>query len=548
MELLCPWEPAQYLIFSSNVPPLLYYSHLTAVLAALIFALVLILRARQSLAVKLFLAAMLFFSAWTIIDVLLWASNRPDLVLFYWSLQILLEILLFTSVLYFAFVFIAQKDLQFIWKAGLALLLAPVLVLLPTSYLLPGVDVSWCNAVENPLPNFVFTYGVEILLSFLILFISFWGISRQPWRRKEVVLFTTGLIVFLIAFSSGNIIGSITDNWNVAQTGLFGMPVFIAFLAYTVVKFKTFSVKLFATQALVAGIAVLIGARLFYSTTTAGTILSAATLAAFLVSGVFLVRSVKREIQQREHIEKLAGELQETNKRQETLMHFIGHEVKGYLTRDAGVFASLVEGDLGKLPDELTPFVERGLAQSRDGALSVENILTASNQKNGKVTYTKAPFDLKETAEATIAKARANAEAKGLALSFSAGFGAPFMFTGDRAKIGDNVFKNIIDNSINYTPSGSISVSLRKENGKFIFSVKDTGIGITEEDKKNLFTEGGHGKDSQKVNVHSTGYGLFIAKNIVEAHGGTIRAESEGALKGATFIVEFPVSPVKVIE
>ena len=70
--------------------------------------------------------------------------------------------------------------------------------------------------------------------------------------------------------------------------------------------------------------------------------------------------------------------------------------------------------------------------------------------------------------------------------------------------------------------------------------MKDTGIGINEEDKERLFTEGGHGKDSQKVNAHSTGYGLFIAKSIVLAHGGTIRAESDGEGKGSTFIVEFP--------
>ncbi len=47
-------------------------------------------------------------------------------------------------------------------------------------------------------------------------------------------------------------------------------------------------------------------------------------------------------------------------------------------------------------------------------------------------------------------------------------------------------------------------------------------------------------KDSIKTNVHSTGYGLYIAKQIVEAHGGTIRAESAGAGKGARFIVELP--------
>ena len=539
MELLCPWEPAQYFIFSSNVPTLLYYSHLTAVLAAAIFALVLIPRVRESLAIKLFLAAVFFFSAWTIIDVLLWASNRPDIVLFYWSFQILLELLLYTSAFYFAYVFIAQKDLQFLGKVGLAILLIPVIVILPTSYLLPGVDISYCNASENPLLNFSLTYGIEILISFLILFISFWGISTQPRRKKEIILFTTGLIVFLIAFSSGNIIGSITENWDTAQVGLFGMPVFIAFLAYTVVKFKTFNVKLFATQALVAGITILIGARLFYSTTTAGTILSAVTLGGFLISGIFLIRSVKREIEQRERIEKLAGELAETNERQDTLLHFIGHEVKGFLTKDEGAFAAISQGDFGVPPDGMKPFVERALIESRRGADSVENILKASNLKKGTVTYAKKPFDLKALAAEAVEKAKSKAEQKELTLSFSADE-ASYQMTGDKVQINDHVLRNLIENSINYTPSGSVAVSLKRAGTKIVFAVKDTGIGITEEDKKRLFTEGGHGKDSQKVNAHSTGYGLYIAKQITEAHGGTIRAESEGQGNGSTFIVEFP--------
>ena len=141
-----------------------------------------------------------------------------------------------------------------------------------------------------------------------------------------------------------------------------------------------------------------------------------------------------------------------------------------------------------------------------------------------------------------IEKAKSTAEDKGLTLSLTTAddSGVGYTFNGDKGKIGDNVFRNVIDNAINYTPSGSVAISLKKESGKFIFSVKDTGIGITEEDKKLLFTEGGHGKDSQKVNVHSTGYGLFIAKNIVEAHGGSILAESEGAGKGSTFVVELP--------
>ena len=67
---------------------------------------------------------------------------------------------------------------------------------------------------------------------------------------------------------------------------------------------------------------------------------------------------------------------------------------------------------------------------------------------------------------------------------------------------------------------------------------KDTGVGLSQEDKSKLFTEGGKGKNSQKVNVGSTGFGLFIAKNIVEAHHGRIWAESEGEGKGSEFWVE----------
>ncbi len=72
-------------------------------------------------------------------------------------------------------------------------------------------------------------------------------------------------------------------------------------------------------------------------------------------------------------------------------------------------------------------------------------------------------------------------------------------------------------------------------------------MGSSEEDKKRLFTEGGHGKESQKVNVHSTGYGLFIAKNVTEAHGGTIRAESTGPGQGSTFVVELPAESGTVV-
>ena len=63
---------------------------------------------------------------------------------------------------------------------------------------------------------------------------------------------------------------------------------------------------------------------------------------------------------------------------------------------------------------------------------------------------------------------------------------------------------------------------------------------MSDADKVKLFKEGGRGEESVKVNVNSTGYGLFIVKKIVEAHGGRIWAESVGRGHGSKFCVEIP--------
>ena len=64
---------------------------------------------------------------------------------------------------------------------------------------------------------------------------------------------------------------------------------------------------------------------------------------------------------------------------------------------------------------------------------------------------------LKAVAEGAVEKAKSTADAKGLVLSFSADSGVSYTFNGDKGKIGDNVFRNVIDNAINYTPSGSVA-------------------------------------------------------------------------------------------
>jgi signal transduction histidine kinase len=87
---------------------------------------------------------------------------------------------------------------------------------------------------------------------------------------------------------------------------------------------------------------------------------------------------------------------------------------------------------------------------------------------------------------------------------------------------------------------GKIRIELSRTGNVIRLSISDTGVGIAAEDMWRIFTKGGKGSYSSTINAESTGYGLYFAKTIVEAHQGRIWAESEGRNKGSRFFVEFP--------
>ncbi len=235
----------------------------------------------------------------------------------------------------------------------------------------------------------------------------------------------------------------------------------------------------------------------------------------------------------------LYEELELANKRQENLIHFVTHEVKGYLTKSQAVFASISEGDFKDIPDSLTSLATRALADTRNGIETVTNILEASNLKKGTTQYSEESFDFKKIVTEAIASFTPIATEKGLTLDAHLS-AEEYPFVGDEKKLSRHLIRNLIDNAIKYTPSGTISVHLSQQGSEYCFSVHDTGVGIDADDIAKLFVEGGRAKDSVKVNVDSTGYGLFIAKMITEAHHGKIWVTSDGRGLGSTFTVTLP--------
>jgi signal transduction histidine kinase len=539
MEQLCPWETAKYFIYSSNIPTLFFYSHIPAIVAALIVGLLVFYKTNKSKVGISLLIISILFSLWSIFDLIIWATNRPDVVLFFWSLQILFEPLIYLICFYLVYLFVKNKDLPFKWKLFGIIFYSPVVFLLSSKYNLIGIDVAFCNAVEGFIAQY-YTYITEtvFILSIVFLIGSEYKNIPNVARKKEVTIFGLGVILFLMAFSSGNIIGSFSENWNLAQIGLMGMPIFLGFLAYLIVKFKTFNIKLFATQALVWILVMLIGSEFFFTQNNINILLIAITLVVSSWLGLFIVRSVKKEIQQREELEKLDIQLEGLLKQRESLVHLVTHKVKGSFTRIKFIFAGMLDGTFGEISSEIKKIAEQGLEFDDGGIQTVDLVLNAANMQNGTIKYENKLLDFKDVVSQTINDKRIVAETKGLKLETEAKEGV-YNMMGDAFWLKEAV-NNLIENSIKYTREGKIMVKLEKQNDKILLSVKDTGIGITEEDKKNLFTEGGRGKDSVKINIDSTGYGLYTVKLIAEAHKGRVWVESEGAGKGSMFTLELP--------
>lgn len=541
----CNFEGAKWLLFGPNVAPLVYYSHLPIIAISLILGIFVFFQNRRTLSNNVLFYTILAFIIWVLCDSIYWASNRSDVIMFVWSIDILAEPLVYIGGLYLAYVLVDKKDMSFRWKMSLAILYTPLVILLSTKFTLSSFDLETCLANEGPMALY-YSYFIEIvsIIWIIIFFIKRYLSSIDSQYRKKILYLSIGTLSFLVAFSWGNITGSFTNDWQLGQYGLFGMPVFIAFLVYSIVRFRLFNIKMIGANILVIMLWVATASLFAIQDINTIHIVIAGTLILTTIFGFILINSIRREVSQKEKIEALARDLKKTNQdltyaneHQENLIHFITHQVKGFFTKSKYIFSALLEEDYGKLDENMKKIVKEGLRSDNDGVDMVQNVLSAANIKKGTMAYNMSPMDLRDVVLGVVSEQKKNAEAKGLSFETDIREGN-YNISGDSFQL-KNVIKNLIDNSIKYTPQGGLKISLSETGGKILFSVKDTGVGISDEDKRKLFTEGGKGKNSQKVNVDSTGFGLFIAKNIIETHNGKIWAESEGEGKGSEFFVEF---------
>ncbi len=528
----------------SIAPTLLFYSYIPIIIIALFLSFFIFFKNRYSLQSKLLLMITLSFSVWAFDQIVQWTAIYVSAVHFSWQIIVLFEMLVFIFTLYFTAVFLNKKDINFKYKLLLGAVFFPIVIFLPTNLNINSFDLQQCQSNYGFLWEYIYIFEVSSIVIMMYMFYKkFRSLAKGDSFKKQIVILATGIFLFLGMFTATNILGDSLLVYEFNLIGPIGMVAFVALLAFMIVKFKTFNIKLIATQALVWGLVALIGSQFFFIKVATNFILNGVTFIGIIIFGQFLIKSVKKEIEQKEELAKLNINLEDLLKQRESLVHLVTHKVKGSFTRSKYIFAGILDGTFGDVSSEVKKCAEQGLQSDNVGIQTVDLVLNAANLEKGTVKYEMRTIELKELVEKTILEKKVSAEAKGLKIETEIKNDA-YNVIGDAVWLKE-VMNNLVENSIKYTREGTIKIGLEKKSApsaggksKILFYVKDTGVGITPEDKKDLFTEGGRGKESVKINIDSTGYGLYSVKLIVEAHKGKVWAESEGAGKGSTFWVE----------
>ncbi|MBI4118421.1 MAG: hypothetical protein HY455_02735 [Parcubacteria group bacterium] len=368
--------------------------------------------------------------------------------------------------------------------------------------------------------------------------------ARQQIRFALLANFAAGTlgIVFNLVFPLFGNFSLFYINPILVTTALTGIGL------YNLMRYNFFNLKVIFAEVLTVGIWVILLARTIASSDTGDRIINVVLLLVTIVFGILLIRSVLQEVKAREEVERLAGELaaaneklKELDQRKSEFLSLASHQLRSPLTAIKGYVSMLIEGSFGEFPPKAREALDRVFVSSDRLVKVVEDFLTISRIEQNRLKYEFQTIDLCERVRDIVKEFRPTIEKKGLVLKMRVGEEDACSIIGDSGKL-SQVIENIIDNAVKYTKEGGITISTALVPGKNLvrLAVADTGVGVGKEDAEKLFQKFSRADGAFKVNTGGTGLGLYIAKQIVDAHHGRIWVESEGKGKGSTFYIELP--------
>lgn len=562
-----------YSIISYALPSLILYSHIPIITICILVSFFIIFKKeKKSVDLSLFLISILLGMR-IIFSLILWSSNKGNVIMTLWAFSIVIEPLIYTCGLNLAKILIDNKLINLREYYIFAILYTPIIVFLPTKYMLYGFDFSNYTGIEGPM-SLYYCYGIQILT---VCYMTYYVIKRVYLDKiligSKTILSVVSLIFFLVSFWLGNLIGSFTGNWVSAEFGLLGIPIFFIIMLYNTTDFRIFNTKISGKNILVVSLWILIASLVLITDLIMSHVVVAITFTVSLIIGIILIKSSEKERIHLEKISSLAASLESLNS---TLSEKVEEQTKEI--KKSYELERKARRELEKLSETKDKFISIAQHNLRIPITNIKNKINFAISRTATDTDTTTTNILNETNKSidylteiaddfkNIAKLNSNSQI----LNTSNATLLPILenilrelkidieninievtypsHTSDwpELKIDTNRIKEvlmvILENAVRYNfKNGKINIETKTTGDNFEIKIFNTGIGLTLDENKQLFNRSFYrSKIAKELNPIGMGIGLSLSKNIVEAHHGTLEISSGGENMGVTVNVTLP--------
>jgi signal transduction histidine kinase len=466
---------------------------------------------------------------WSFFNYISYQTNEPMLTV--WYLRIVLFLGLWHAFTFFNFFYIFPEDTKQ-FPSWYTRVLLPYVILLSCFILSKGVvsgySINGITGKAEPIIasgiSIFFLTALSLLIASFVIFIKKFLFKQKGERGAYGLILIGAGITFAGLITCNLVLPAVLEITRFIPLGAVTLFPFCVFTAYAIFKHKAFKVN-----NIVAPIF-----AFFLCMATFVEIIFAENYGAFLLRvGIFMF-VLLISIQFIKNIFKL----EEANEQKSEFISFASHEIRTPITVMRGYASLMVDQDDASISPEMKQLAKKILISGNDVIALISQYLNKSKMELGQIKYSMTVFDMTQLVIETVSGFILHAEERKLTLISEIDTSFTYKVKGDQGKLKE-VIGNLIDNSLKYTPNGSVTISLYKEKGDIIVKIQDTGVGISKETLPFLFKEFSRA-DTKKVNILGTGLGLYLAKTFVEAQKGKVWAESEGEGKGSQFYITLP--------
>ncbi len=459
--------------------------------------------------------------------------------------------LLFMTI-YFLIVYLIEKEKKYKATSFFVLVLGISLSLI-TAF------SDWIvSSIRFVGPYMAINYGPIMIpflafISFLIIATLYPLVKEYPHLALKMKLKIQYLLIGVFVFYLANIVFNISlplffDIVRLYWIGDYSTVFLLGFIGYAIIARQLFNIKVALTQALVLLIAVLLLVQSVIASDLFDFIRSFVLFIIFLIFGYYLVKSVIREIKQREKVEKLVFDLEKANlelmrmdKAKSEFVSIASHQLRTPLTAIKGYLSMITEGTYGKVPPKIRDKMKNVFESNERLIRLVNELLSLSRIETGKIQLEPVKSSLEKIVIQVINELKIVAKKKGLYLRISKPKKKLPEMMIDEGKI-RQILINIIDNALKYTKNGGVTIRIdKRDDNNAVIEVSDTGEGMEDEELEKMFESFSRGKAGNRFYSEGAGLGLYIARKFVEMHEGKIWVESKGKGEGSTFYVTIPI-------